>query len=174
MAFGLPIQWHRVTRRSAASPDVFLIPKISYIIRHCKFVSQDACIFLKKNSKRHVKLEQKADEEKIYRRTEFSTSWTITSEKCTRAQVQENKSIYLSIYLSVWKPFWKRVYIYIYTRLQKGWHFRNIYKYMYLCFFFCFAQRNKRHIYFWNVNLFENECIFHNYSTRARWIWDGK
>ena len=33
--------------------------------------------------------------------------------KCTRAHVQENKSIYLSIYLSIWKPFWKRVYIYI-------------------------------------------------------------
>ena len=34
--------------------------------------------------------------------------------KCTRAHVQENKSIYLSIYLSIWKPFWKRVYIYIF------------------------------------------------------------
>ena len=41
----------------------------------------------------------------------FFTSWTIRSEKCSRAQVQENKSIYLSIYLSIWKPFWKRVYI---------------------------------------------------------------
>ena len=27
----------------------------------------------------------------------FFTSWTITSEKCTRAHVQENKSIYLSL-----------------------------------------------------------------------------
>ena len=44
----------------------------------------------------------------------FFTSWTIRSEKCSRAQLQENKSIYLSIYLSIWKPFWKRVYIYIY------------------------------------------------------------
>ena len=57
---------------------------------------------------------KKPDDEKIYRWTEFFTSWTITSEKYTRAHVQENKSIYLSIYLSVWKPFWKRVYIYIY------------------------------------------------------------
>ena len=40
----------------------------------------------------------------------FFTSWTITSEKCTRAHVQENKSVHLSIYLSIWKPFWKRVY----------------------------------------------------------------
>ena len=55
---------------------------------------------------------KKPHDEKIYRWTEFFTSWT--SEKCTRARVQENKSIYLSIYLSVWKPFWKRVYIYIY------------------------------------------------------------
>ena len=37
--------------------------------------------------------------------------------KCTRAHVQENKSIYLSIYLSIWKPFWKRGYIYIYISL---------------------------------------------------------
>ena len=38
-------------------------------------------------------------------------SWTIRSEKCARAHVQQNKTIYLSIYLSIWKPFWKRVYI---------------------------------------------------------------
>ena len=42
----------------------------------------------------------------------FFTSWTIANEKCTRAHVQENKSIYLSIHLSIWKPFWKRIYIY--------------------------------------------------------------
>ena len=41
----------------------------------------------------------------------FFTSWTIRSEKCARAHVQQNKIIYLSIYLSIWKPFWKRVYI---------------------------------------------------------------
>ena len=39
--------------------------------------------------------------------------------KCTRAHVQENKSIYLSIYLSIWKPFWKRVHIYIYIYKEK-------------------------------------------------------
>ena len=44
---------------------------------------------------------KKPDDEKIYRSTDFFTSWTITSEKYTRAHVQENKSIYLSIYLSV-------------------------------------------------------------------------
>ena len=36
---------------TAASRDVFLIPKISYIIRHCKFVSQSTYIFLKKTKK---------------------------------------------------------------------------------------------------------------------------
>ena len=58
MAFGLPIRWRRVTRGSAASRDVFLIPKISYIIRHCTFLLQGACIF---KEKRHVlfKLQQK-------------------------------------------------------------------------------------------------------------------
>ena len=44
----------------------------------------------------------------------FLTSWTMTSENCTRAHVQQNKSIYLSIYFSVWKRFWKWVYKYIY------------------------------------------------------------
>ena len=54
----------------------------------------------------------------------FFTSWTITGEKCTRAHLQENKSIYvyisisisiyIYIYISIWKPFWKRLYIYIY------------------------------------------------------------
>ena len=107
--------WRLITRGSAASWDVFLIPKISYIIRHCKFVSQGACIFPKKKTQNDMSnWNKKPDDEKIYRWTEFFTSWTITSEKYTRAYVQENKSIYLSIYLSVWKPFWKRVYIYIY------------------------------------------------------------
>ena len=45
------------------------------------------------------------DEERIYRWTEFLTSWTIANEKCTRGHVQQNKSIYLSIFLSIWKPF---------------------------------------------------------------------
>ena len=40
----------------------------------------------------------------------FFTSWTITCEKCTRAHVQENKSIYLSIYM----------YLYMKTFLKTG------------------------------------------------------
>ena len=120
MAFDLPIRWRRITRGSAALRNVFLIPKISHIICHCKFVSQGACIFLKK------KLKTTCEVGKTRRRKNLSLnrvfrSWTITSEKCTRAHVQENKSIFLSIYLSVWKPFWKRVcvyiYIYIYTTI---------------------------------------------------------
>ena len=56
---------------------------------------------------------KKPNEERIYRWTEFLTSWTIRSEKCARAHVQQNKTIYLSIYLSIWKTFWKRVYIFM-------------------------------------------------------------
>ena len=112
MAFDLPIRWRRITRGSAASRDVFLVPKISYIMRHCKFVSQGAFI----NGMFFSNWNKKPDEENIYHWTEFFTSWTITSEKCTRAHVQENKSMYLSIHLSIRKPFWKRVNIYIYTK----------------------------------------------------------
>ena len=45
---------------SSASRVVFLIPKMSHIIRHCKFVLQGGSFFLKKH-KRHVlfKLEQR-------------------------------------------------------------------------------------------------------------------
>ena len=112
------LAYHSVTPyNSAASRDVFLIPKISYIIRHCKFVLQGACIFLKKkNVKRHVlfKLEQKnPTKKKFIVEPSFFTSWTMTSEKCTRAHVQENKSIYL--YISPYETFLKTaVYIYIY------------------------------------------------------------
>ena len=66
---------------------------------------------------------KKPDDEKIYRWTEFFTSWTTTSEKCTRAHMQRNRSIYiypLSIYLSLWKPFWKRVCIFIYIYKNNG------------------------------------------------------
>ena len=62
------------------------------------------------------KLQQnrKPDEKKNYCWTKFFHKLDNNKCKCTRAHVQENKSIYLSIYLSIWKPFWKRVYIYIY------------------------------------------------------------
>ena len=57
----------------------------------------------------------------------FFTSWTIRSEKCARAHVQQNKTMYLSIYLSLWKPFWKRVYIYIHPFLKR-FSYREIYR----------------------------------------------
>ena len=75
----------------------------------------------KKNQNDISNWNKNPDDEKIYRRTEFFTSWTITSEKYTRAHVQENKSIYLSIsiYISLcMKTFLKTgvyIYIYIYT-----------------------------------------------------------
>ena len=107
---------------SAASRGVFVIPKISHIIRHRTFVLQGGCIFLK-NTQTTCSFQigkKKPDEEKIYRWTEFFfffTSCTITSEKCTRAHVQENKSIYLwKVYIYM-KTFLKTgVYIYIYNR----------------------------------------------------------
>ena len=112
------LAYHSVTRyNSAASRDVFLIPKISYIIRHCKFVLQGACIFLKKKTQNDMFLQigtKDPTKKKFIVEPSFFTSWTMTSEKCTRAHVQENKSIYISIYLSIWKRFWKRLYIYIY------------------------------------------------------------
>ena len=122
MAFGLPIRWRRITRGSAASRDVFLIPKISHIIRHCKFVSQGACIFLKnkKTSKRHVKLEQKTRRRKnlslnrVFHKLD-NNKWKMHTG--ARARKQKYISIYLSIYLSTWKPFWKRVYIYVLIQL---------------------------------------------------------
>ena len=101
MAFGLPIRWRRITRGSAASRDVFLIPKISYIIRHCKFVSQGACIFLKKKiSKRHVKLEQKTRRRKnlslnrVFHKLD-NNKWKMH----TGARAKEQK--YISIYISL-------------------------------------------------------------------------
>ena len=54
----------------------------------------------------------------------FFTSWTIENEKCIRAHVQHNKSIYLPIHLSIWKPFWKRVCIYIYRAGKKIYIYR--------------------------------------------------
>ena len=51
--------------------------------------------------------------------------------------------------------------IYIYTLVYKKVDISEIYiNICTFCFFFCFAQRNKRYIYFWNVNLFVNECIY--------------
>ena len=59
---------------------------ITHIIRHCKFVLQGTCTFLKKKVS-----------DMFF--SSFFTSWTITGEKCTRAHVQENKSIYIYIYI---------------------------------------------------------------------------
>ena len=119
MAFGLTIRWRRITRGSAASRDVFLIPQISYKIRHCKFVSQGACIFIKtqKNSKRHVlfKLEQKNRRRKnlslkrVFHKLD-NNKWKVHTG--ARARKQKYISIYRSLHM---KTFLKTgVYIYIY------------------------------------------------------------
>ena len=97
---------------SAASWAVFLIPKMSQIIRHCKFVLQGTCIFLTKRKKTQTTCSfligtKNPTKRKFIVEASFFASWTITSEKCTPAHVK-----YLSRYLSMWKPFWTRVYIY--------------------------------------------------------------
>ena len=69
----------------------------------------------KKNSKRHVKLEQKTRRRKnlslnrVFHKLD-NNKWKMH----TGARAKEQKYIYLSIYLSLWKPFWKRVCVYIY------------------------------------------------------------
>ena len=55
----------------------------------------------------------------------------------------------------------------IYTRLQKGWHF----KYIYISFVSLGETKEKTkaiyiYIYFWNVNLFVNECIYFFWQKR--------
>ena len=80
----------------------------------------------------------------------FFTSWTLTSEKCTRMHMQENKGIYLSIYISLYENLFENGYIYIYIYMHsftKRLTFQKYIFYIYtFCFFFCFAQRNKRYI----------------------------
>ena len=73
---------------------------ISHIIRHCKFVLQGTCTFLKNKVS-----------DMFF--SSFFTSWTITGEKCTRAHVQENKSIYIYIYIYLYSL----VFIYFFLSL---------------------------------------------------------
>ena len=119
MAFGLPIRWRGITRGSAASRDVSLIPKISYIIRHCKFVSQGACIFLKKtkktqndrffsNWKKKTRGRKKLSLNRVFQMLN-NDKWKMQTG--ARARKQKYISIYISLYL---KTFLKTgVYIYI-------------------------------------------------------------
>ena len=118
MAFSLPIRWRGITRGSAASRDIFLISKISHIIRHCKFVLQGACIFLKEKLKRHVffKLEQKTRRRKNLSFNRFfhkldNNKWKIH----TGARTREQK--YISIYISLCMKTFLKTGVYIYTRL---------------------------------------------------------
>ena len=117
------------TRLLAASRDVFLIPKISHIIRHCKFVSQSACIFLKKNpktSKRQVLLKL---EKKTRRRKKLSLKRVFYKLDNNRWKMhtgaRARKQKYISIYISLcMKTFLKTgvyiyIYMYIYTPIFK-------------------------------------------------------
>jgi len=142
MTFGLPIRHgrtlpflrkpHKILKivlwvtpnNSATSRADFLIPKTSQMIRHRKSVLRGEGIFQTKEQIQTACSFQSETknptERKFLMKTRFFTCWTMTSEKCTRAHVQENKSIYLSIYLSIWKPFWKRVYKYITIIHRRG------------------------------------------------------
>ena len=62
---------------------------------------QGACTFLKKNSATcSFQIGTKnPTKKKFIVEPSFFSSWTITGEKCTRAHVQENKSIYVSLYM---------------------------------------------------------------------------
>ena len=100
----LQMPWHHVwpinsvtPQNSTASRAVFLIPKISHIIRHCKFVLQGWCFFLKKTQTTcSFQIGTKnPTKKKFVVEPSFFTSWTIANANCTRAHVQENKSIYL-------------------------------------------------------------------------------
>ena len=114
----------------------------------------------------------------------FFTSWTIRSDKCARAHVQKNKTIYQSIYLSLWKPFWKRVYIYIYiyTRpFSKRFSYREIYRYIdtsvFLhvrpCAFFtryCPTWQKTR----FNDTFFLRRVLCSNLKRACRWVFFRK
>ena len=100
---------------SAASRAVFLIPKISHIIRHCKFVLQGGCFFLKK-LKRHVlfKLEQRTR-----RRKNVSLNRVFSQVgQCQRknAHGRTCKKIKVDIYLnlSLYENLFEKGCIYIY------------------------------------------------------------
>ena len=122
MAFSLPIRWRGITRGSAASRDIFLISKISHIIRHYKFVLQGACIFLKEKLKRHVffKLEQKTRRRKNLSFNRFfhkldNNKWKIH----TGARAREQK--YISIYISLCMKTFLKTGVYMYTRFHLQW-----------------------------------------------------
>ena len=121
MAFGLSIRWRRITRGSAASRDVFLIPKICYIIRHCKFVSQGACIFLKKKKlKTTCQIGTKnPTTKKFIVEPSFFTSWTITSLNAHGSTCKKTK-VYIYLNISLYENLFENgciytcIYIYIY------------------------------------------------------------
>ena len=99
---------------SAASRAVFLIPKISHIIRHCKFVLQGGCFFLKK-LKRHVlfKLEQRTRRRKKLSLNQFFfTSWTITSVNAHGRTCKKTK-VYIYLYISLYGNLFENGCIYI-------------------------------------------------------------
>ena len=52
-------------------------------------------------------------------------------------------------------------HVYIYTRFQKGWHFRNIYKYIYLLFFLLFRPEKQKIYIFLKCQPFWKRVYIH-------------
>ena len=85
---------------SAASRAVFLIPKISHVIRHCKFVLPGGCVFLKKTQTTcSFQMGTKNPTKKIFIVVRsFFTSWTTANEKCTRTHGIMNSFIFQCVF----------------------------------------------------------------------------
>ena len=158
---------------SATSRAGFLIPKTSQMIRHRKSVLQGEGIFQTKEQIQTAcsfQIQTKIPtERKFLIKTRFFTCWTMTSEKCTRAHVQENKSIYLSIYLSYENLFENGcIYIYIYTRFQKGFHMER-YIDRYILLFCCTCARV--HFSLVIVRHVKNLVLMRNFLSAGFFVW---
>ena len=104
---------------SAVSRAVSFIPKISHIIRHCKFVLQGGCFYSKKYSNDifSSNWNKEPDQEKIDRWTEFfhkldNSKWKMHTG--ARARKQKYISIYISLYMETFLKTGVYIYIYIY------------------------------------------------------------
>ena len=101
---------------TAASRAVFLVPKTSHIIRHCKFLLQGGSFFSKKNSNDMFfsNWNKEPDEEKnVSLNRVFSQVGQLQMKNAHGRTCKKTKvSIYL--YVSLYENLFKNGYIYIY------------------------------------------------------------
>ena len=72
---------------------------------------------------------------------------SLLSVSCGDEKLRLMLDTYICIYTYIYVYVYMYVYVYImyiYTRFQKGWHFRNIYKYIYLLFFLLFRPEKQK------------------------------